>query len=425
MRTSSRTYGQLRQGAHPLFLAHPWRRHLISEVSKTFPIMSVRGVVVRAHVSAVIAFVGLLLLLASSLFPSVLPRQREVTYWSVAFITTLFVFASTVTHELGHSLVARARGVGVSSISLVFFGGTSDIRRDDERPLDELLIAISGPCASLVLALIMSGIRFTLLPAGTAWTPDPTPLMIFLEAIIFLNLWLAGFNLLPTLPLDGGRALRGLLWLSTGDYRKATRIASIVGQLMAAALFVSGAVLFVLTLDVARNPVPTVFGYDSRMAALVAVIVAWFINNSARNAYRQVVLEGRFAGVTVDKVMTTEPGTVTPWTSLEEVVNQHFLQRGERAVAVVRDEMHFMGLLAYADVRKIPRSQWGSRAAGEVMTPAAKVLSVSPEDGIDLAIRHMAERHLNQLPVLEEGKLVGMISRANVLRFLELDPHRR
>jgi len=391
----------------------------------TFRILSVWGVAVRAHVSAIVAFVGLLFLLASGYFPSVLPNQQERTYWSVAFISTLFLFVSTILHELGHSLVARARGVTVSSITLVFFGGSSDIRRSDERPLDELLIAVAGPGVSLLFALTMVGIRMALPPLGTSWTADPLPLMIFLESIILLNLWLAGFNLLPTLPLDGGRALRGLLWLGTGDYRKATRIASIVGQTIAAALFLGGVALFILTLDVSRNPTPSVFGYDSRMVALVALVIAWFVNNSARAAYRQVVLEGRFIGVTVEQVMTTEPATVTPWTSLEEIVTQNFLQRGERAVAIVRDERGFMGLVAYSDVRKVARSEWATKAAGEVMTPAARVLSVTPEDGIDLAIRHMAERHLNQLPVLVEGKLVGMITRANVLRFLELDDQRR
>jgi Zn-dependent protease len=376
-------------------------------------------------VSAIVAFVGLLLLLASGYFPSVLPNQQERTYWSVAFISTLFLFLSTIMHELGHSLVARARGVAVSSITLVFFGGSSDIRRTDERPLDELLIAVSGPGASLLFALTIVGIRMALPPPGSTWTTDPMPLMIFLESTILLNLWLAGFNLLPTLPLDGGRALRGLLWLGTGDYRKATRIASIVGQTIAAALFLGGAALFVLTLDVTRNPMPSIFGFDSRMIALIALLIAWFVNNSARAAYRQVVLEGRFVGVNVEQIMTTEPGTVTPWTSLEEVVTQHFLQRGERAVAVIRDERSFMGLVAYSDVRKIPRDAWGTRAAGEVMTPATRVLSVTPDDGIDLAIRHMAERHLNQLPVLVEGKLVGMVTRANVLHFLELDDRRR
>jgi Zn-dependent protease/predicted transcriptional regulator len=384
----------------------------------TIPIFSIGGVAVRAHGSALVAFVGLLLLLASGYFPSVLPNEQDRTYWSVAFVSTLFLFVSTIAHELGHSLVARARGIAVNTITLVFFGGSSDIKRSDERPVDEMLIAISGPGASLLVALTLVGIRLAL--------PQPSPpLLIFLESVILLNFWLAGFNLLPTLPLDGGRALRGALWARTGDYGRATRIASVVGQTIAAALFLMGIALFILSLDVSRSPVPSVFGYDSRPVALVVLLVAWFINNSARAAYRQVVMEGRFAGVTVEQVMSTEPHTVPPWTSLEEIVSQHFLQRGERAVAVVRDENVFMGIVAYSDVRKVSRSNWSARAAGEVMTPADRVLSVGPQDKLDVAIRHMAERHLNQLPVLAEEKLVGMITRASVLRFLEVENKRR
>jgi Zn-dependent protease/predicted transcriptional regulator len=381
-------------------------------------LLSVRGIAIQLHVSALVAFVGLLLLLASAYFPAVLPNEQERTYCSVAFISTLFLFLSTVAHELGHSLVARARGIAVHSITLVFFGGTSDIRRGDERPLDEVFIAISGPLASLIVALILIGMRVAL--------PQPSPpLTIFLESVILLNLWLAGFNLLPTLPLDGGRAVRGLLWFGTGDQRRATRIASIIGQTLAAALFLGGVVLFILALDVARNPISTVAGYDSRIVALGALLVAWFTNNSARAAYRQAVLEDRFVGVNVERVMTPTPGGVPPWTSLEDIVTYHFLQRGERAVAVVRDEDVLAGIVAYSDVRKFPRADWPAKAAGEVMTPLTRIISVTPSDGIDVAIRHMAERHLNQLPVVVDGKLVGMVTRANVLRFLELDDKRR
>jgi Zn-dependent protease/predicted transcriptional regulator len=387
-------------------------------ISTTIPIFSIAGVAIRAHGTAIVAFIGLVLVLAAAYFPSVLPNEQDRTYWSVAFISTLFLFVSTIAHELAAALVARARGIAVNSITVVFFGGSSDIKRSEERPVDELLIAIAGPGASLLVALMLVGIRLAL--------PQPSPpMMIFLESVILLNFWLAGFNLLPTLPLDGGRALRGLLWMRTGDYSRATRIASVVGQALAAALFLGGVILFTLSLDVSRNPVPTILGFDSRPVALVALVVAWFINNSARAAYRQVVLEGRFAGVTVEVVMTTEPGTVSPWTSLEEIVTHFFLQRGERAVAVVREGNVFMGIVAYSDVRKVARNTWTEKAAGEVMTPAGRVLSVSPQDGLDIAIRHMAERHLNQLPVLAEGKLVGMVTRANILRFLELDHPRR
>lgn len=381
---------------------------------RTFPIATIRGIPVRAHPSAGIAFVLLLMLLAQVYFPALLPEIGGPTHWSVGFVSTLFLFLSTVAHELGHSLVARARGIQVESITLVMFGGTSNIQRDGQKPLDELLISVSGPSTSLVLAGLAALARITI--------PNQSqPLMLFLESVFLLNVWLGVFNLLPTLPLDGGQAIRGLLWLQMGDYQRATRLASLAGRAVAALFLAAGIALLVVTIDVERSPISTIAGYDPRMVAVIAILVAWFINNGARAAYRQVMLQGRFAGVTVAEVMTPEPVRVTPWTSLDEVVNRHFLQRGERAVPVVRDDTVLMGLVAYSDVRRVPRPDWPKRAAGEVMTPTAQLVTVSPQDALEAAVRHMAERHLNQLPVVAaDGRLVGMIARVNVLRFLEM-----
>ncbi len=391
-------------------VAHPGT---IRIMPMTFPIANVRGIPIRFHVSAAVAFAALVLMLASAYLPSILPAERGPTYWSVGFISTFFLFLSTIAHELGHSLVARARGIPVESITLVLFGGSSDIRRDNEKPLDELLIAVSGPGVSLLIAALAAGARYGI--------PNQSqPLTLFLESVVLLNIWLGCFNLLPTLPLDGGRALRGLLWRQTGDYRRATHIASLVGRGVAAALLTGGVALFIISLDAERSPVTSIWGYEPRLVALVAVAGAWFLNGGARSAYRQVELQGRFAGVKVSDLMTPDPATIAPWTRLEEVVAQHFLQRGERAVAVVREGDTLVGLVTYRDVRKAPRAEWASRAAGEVMTPADRLVTVSPSDPADLAVRHMAQRHLNQLPVVLDGRLVGMIARINVLRFLEL-----
>jgi Zn-dependent protease/predicted transcriptional regulator len=382
-------------------------------MSTTFPFASVRGIPIRAHVSAVVAFAALVFILASAYLPSMLPAERGPTYWSVGFISTFFLFCSTIAHELGHSLVARARGIPVTSITLVLFGGSSDIRRENEKPLDELLIAVSGPGVSLVIAALAAGARYGI-------PHQSQPLMLFLESVVLLNIWLGIFNLLPTLPLDGGRALRGLLWQRMGDYRRATYIASLIGRGIAAALLVVGVALFVVSLEGERSPLTSVWGYEPRLVALVAVAAAWFLNSGARSAYRQVELQGRFAGIKVADLMTPDPVTAAPWTSLDEIVAQHFLQRGERAVAVVREGDVLMGLVTFGDVRKVARSDWPSRAAGEVMTPAADLVIVLPSDPVDVAIRHMAQRHLNQLPVVTDGKLVGMIARVNVLRLLEV-----
>jgi Zn-dependent protease/CBS domain-containing protein len=375
-------------------------------------ITSIHGIAIRAHVSALIAFFLLVFLLAGVYFPAMLPAQVAVVYWSVAFISTLFLFLSTIAHELGHSLVARVRGIPVEAITLVMFGGSSDIRSDNERPIDEFLIAISGPLVSLVLAGIAAAARLSLPTA-------PPSLILFLEAVLILNVYHGVFNLLPTLPLDGGRALRGLLWQQLGDYRRATHGASIVGQFLAAILLGVGLVLFVASIDATRTPIPAILGYDPRVIGLIAIVAAWYMNSRARSAYRQIVMQGKFAGAKVSELMTAEPTAVDPWTRLDEIVSEHFLEKGERAVAVVRDDDLLVGLVAYSDVSRVPRHEWANRAAGEVMTPVASLVTVGPNDSVETAIRHMAERHLNQLPVVVDGRMVGMIARVNVLRFLD------
>jgi CBS domain-containing protein len=298
------------------------------------------------------------------------------------------------------------------------FGGSSDIGTDDQRPSDECLIAISGPAVSILV---------TGLALAARWgVPNPSqPLAIFLESLILLNLWLGIFNLLPTLPLDGGRLIRGLLWQRSGDYQWATRIAALIGRGLAFTIFGAGLALFIASLDGARSQVPSIAGVDPRSIAIVAMLVGWLLNWGARTAQRQVMLQGRFSGVLVSQLMVSDPPRVHPWTPLTEVVEQEFLQRGERGVAVVREDDALVGLVAYRDARKIPTSDWPNRAAGEVMTPVAELITVTPEDNAEVAIRHMAQRHFNQIPVVAEGRLVGMISRGDVLRFVEATGGRR
>ncbi len=375
--------------------------------------MTLRGVTIRAHPSAIFAFGTLVLILAAVYFPGTLPNERNQTYWSVGFLTTFCLFFSVVAHELGHALVASARGVPVTSVTLMMFSGSSDISRESEKPLDEVFINVAGPSVSLLIAAVAIVARLAI-PAQSL------PLMGFLELVLILNIWLGVFNLLPTLPLDGGHAIRGLLWRLTGDYRRATHIASLFGRGMAGLLFACGVALLIVSLDDAQPAIPALFTYDSRIVALVIILVAWLLNSGSRNAYRQVVLTQRFHGVPVSQIMTPEPPTIAPSMSLETVVNEYFLQRGERSVAVVRDGDILMGLVAYSDTGKIPRAEWGSRAAGEVMTPASQLVKVAPGDNIDVAVKHMAERHFNQLPVVQDGRLLGMVSRVSVLRFIEL-----
>src|SRR5436190_1042249 len=259
-----------------------------------FILVTIRGVTIRASLSAVLGFMALLFILANAYFPGTIPQERSQTYWSVAFLTTLCLYLSVVAHEMGHALVATARGVPVSSVNLIMFSGTSDIKREGQRPLDEALINAAGPAVSLVLAALA-------LVALVTIPSQSRPLVGFLELVLILNTWLGVFNLLPTMPLDGGQALRGFLWHRIGDYRRATHIASLVGRGLAGLLFVCGVGLLVVSLDPSRAPIPALLTYDSRIVALVIILVAWFLNTGARNAYRHAVTEQWFRGVPVSR----------------------------------------------------------------------------------------------------------------------------
>ena len=383
-------------------------------VPRTLPLATVRGISIRAYPSALLAFVALLLVLVTAYFPGTLPNEREQTYWSVGFLTTFCLFLSVIVHELAHALVASSRGVPVTAVNLMMFSGSSDIKRESQKPLDEAFINIAGPAVSLFIAALA-------ITARLAIPGQSLPLTSFLELVLILNIWLGVFNLLPALPLDGGLAVRGFIWHRTGDYRRATHIASLLGRGLAALFFIGGLALLIFSFD-GGGPaqVPALLSYDPRILAVVVILLAWFLNAGSRNAYRHAVLEQRFHSVPVSRIMTPDPPSVPAWMSIENMVNEQFLQRGERSVAVVRDNDVLMGLVAYSDTRKVPRTEWGSRAVGEIMTPASELVLVSPADSVEVAVRHMAERHFNQLPVVENGRLVGMIARVNVLRFIDI-----
>lgn len=380
----------------------------------TFSIGTLAGIAFRVRVSALLAFLGLLWFLAAWYLPAAFPSERALTHWSLAFLSTLSLYLSTIAHELGHCLAARARSVRVQTITLSLFGGSSDIRSEEQKALDEFLISLAGPVVSGCAATIALGVRLAL--------PSPSPpLTLLLEALFLLNLWLSAFNALPMLPLDGGRALRGLLWHLQGDYLRATRAATTVGRVLAAAVAAGSLALFILSFDGGKVPLLASLGSDARFFALLGLLAAWFLNNAARNAYRQALLQHRLGGLTVSQLMTPNPPVVSPAVHLDEILSHHLQAGGQRAVAVVRGDNVLVGLVTWSDIAKVPAKERGARTAGEVMTAAAALVTVSPDDPVDIAIQHMAQRHLNQLPVLSDGRVVGMIARRNVLRLADAE----
>ncbi len=332
--------------------------------------------------------------LAAGFFPSAYPDWDRPLYWLAGFLAALLLFGSVLAHELAHATVARARGLPVHGITLFIFGGVAQLRAEAASAADEFAIAIVGPATSLVLALICWLLRQAVAEGGVG--------AAILTYLALINVALALFNLLPGFPLDGGRVLRALLWGATGSFRRATLTAATVGQGLAFLLIGLG-VLRVLSGDV--------------LGGLWTAFIGWFLYGAADQSKRQVTVEAGLRGVPVRGLMDPQPETVSPDLSLEDLVFEYFLGRGRRAFPVLQDG-RLVGIISLTDVKPIPPSQWARRRVAEVMT-RAPLWTVRPQDDLAEALRLLAEHDIHQLLVVDDDRLLGLLDRADLLRFLQ------
>jgi Zn-dependent protease/predicted transcriptional regulator len=319
--------------------------------------------------------------------------------YSMGALSALLLFATVLVHELSHSFTARANNLPVRTIYLFIFGGVSNLSQEPETARTELLVAVAGPLASLVI----SG-TFFLLHAVSGGLPSEVGAV--LGYLAWVNLVLALFNLIPGFPLDGGRVFRSIVWMVTKNLRKATRIATVVGSGVGY-LFILGGLTEAFVLGQVASGIWLAF-------------IGWFLHGAAGATYQQAAVDQLLTGVQVADVMDRVFTTVPPDMPIESLVYRHLLSENQRALPVADEDGAFLGLITLADVREVARPDWTLVPAERVMVPQDRVLSVGPDDSLRDAMRLMAENDVNQLPVLQNGRLVGMLDRSHVLQYLHV-----
>jgi len=366
----------------------------------SFRIARIAGIDIEINASWLVILVLLTFSLAVSWFPATVPRQSTLIYWALGFIAALLLFVSVLLHELAHSLVARARGVPVKSITLFIFGGVSDLQQEPQTPGVEFQIAIVGPLTSLAIGVVS-------LVTGNLIGPNAPLVAAVLGYLGVTNVLLGAFNLIPGFPLDGGRVLRAIIWRVTGSLRRATRAATLVGQVIAYLFIVAGVFLF--------------FG-GNFINGLWFGFIGWFLLQAAQAANSQVMLESVFKGVTVGQLMSPPPLTAPANISLQQLVDGYLLPHGVRAIPVVRsDDQQLVGLVTLADIRQTPREQWPQTPVGHAMVPLERLHAVRPQQNLNDVLPLMTSRDVNQLPVVDDtGRLVGILSRDAILRYVEI-----
>jgi Zn-dependent protease/CBS domain-containing protein len=364
------------------------------------------GIEVGIHYTWLLAFALITFSIAMGL-RGVAPRWGLGTYWLVGAAAAILLFVSVLIHELCHSFVARARGMRVHSITLFMFGGASNILGEARTPWDEFLVAIVGPISSLILGailfLLIGGLRpRTLLEIGIA-PASRTPLFFLLAYLAQVNIALGLFNLVPGFPLDGGRVLRSIIWAVSGSLRQATVWASYVGQLVGWGLIAFG-VIQVLS--------------GNFFGGLWMSFIGWFLNNAAETTRQQSETVASFRGIRVRDLMTPSPAVASPDMSVEQLVYDFAVRQGMRALPVVQDG-RLLGIVTLSDIREHPQERWPALTVADIMTPMP-LQTVTPGQSIPEALQIMGEQDLNQLPVVEDSRLVGLLSRANIVRFLQI-----
>jgi Zn-dependent protease/CBS domain-containing protein len=305
------------------------------------------------------------------------------------------LFACVLIHELAHALVARAHRLTVKHITLFIFGGVATIEEEMERPGVELQVAAIGPLASLLLA-------FAAFLLGEPLRGSGSLAEAVLDYLVVSNVVLGVFNLLPGFPLDGGRVLRSLIWKVTGNAQQATHIASYIGQGFAYVFILLGIVGFFT---------------GNVLGGLWTVFIGWFLLNAAQTARRQVVLQDALQGVLVERVMNRRPVTVPANISLHKLVNEYFLRHGVQAAPVVQGE-YLAGLITLTDVARVEPQRWSYTPVGHVMRLLEQIPVTTPEQPLHDLLEVMVTSGINEIPVVQQGRLVGLVSRESIPRYL-------
>jgi Zn-dependent protease len=337
----------------------------------------------------------LITLSLSTQFAHLHPDWSYAEHLIFGFSTSILFFGSVILHELGHSVIALRYGIPVRSITLFIFGGVANIAKEPEKPLHEFNIAIAGPIVSGVLGVLFYGV---MIAAGDTYEG----IRSLGEWLGRINLMLAVFNLIPGFPLDGGRIFRAIVWKYTNSYRRATAIAAGSGQLFAY-VFIFFGVWQALT--------------GNFFNGLWIGFIGWFLLNAAQSATIQLTFRYGLQGVTARDIMTSDCLTVPGNISVAELVERFLMRTGARC-SMVTDGDRFRGLVTLHEVKKVPREEWDTTSLQSVMVRVENLVSVSPEMAVDVVLQRMNEQNISQIPVIEDGKLVGVVGRDRLLNLI-------
>jgi Zn-dependent protease/CBS domain-containing protein len=353
------------------------------------------GVEVRLNWSLLAVFALIVWSLTDGVFPSQNPGLSHGTYLAMGIVAALLFLASILLHELGHSWVARREGIEVDSITLWLFGGVSLFKGRFPSSAAEFRVAVSGPLVSILLGALFVLIALAHVPSSVdgvaAW-------------LGYINLILAVFNLLPALPLDGGRVLHSALWRAKGDFAWATRVASEIGVAFGYLFIALGLAMFI---------------FQGSFSGAWLAFIGWFLLQGARAEARYVATEQALDGLRVRDLMVRDPVTVEVDSTLGRFMDQVAWSHRFTTYPVL-DGGSPVGLLAFASVAAVPRSEWDTRRVRDTMLPIDEVPQLTEDERAVDALAELSAPRASRALVVDDGHLAGLLSVTDLARALEV-----
>lgn len=350
--------------------------------------------------SWLIIFVFLTFQLAQEIFNKYGYRlgNSEFRYF-ISAVTAILLFVCVLLHELGHSYVALRKGISIRSITLFIFGGVAEITQEPRTAIEEFEIAAAGPLVSVAIAAV-------------CWSLETlSPILHFPLWVVFILIYLTQvnitfilFNMIPGFPLDGGRIFRAAMWKATGDLKKSTHIASIMGQVVGFFWIFVGLIVFWLY---------------STVSGAILFIIGLFLIQAAKSSYQQVLVRSALSGIKIRELMTHPVTFINSWLTIDELVNDYFIRYPYSSFPVMDDGV-LKGIVLAHDAKQIPRMEWINRRVTDILRPIDEKYIVSEElDAVD-ALTKMLHQDIQELFVIKNQEVIGIVTLRNVMSLFKM-----
>jgi Zn-dependent protease/CBS domain-containing protein len=337
--------------------------------------------------------------LAAGYFPSSYEGLDTSTYWIMGIIGAIGIFVSIIFHEMSHSLAARIFDLPITGITLFVFGGVAEMDDEPQNPRSEFFMAVAGPVASVLL-----GVFFMLIEMWLSSTSISEPVTGVVGYLSFINFILAGFNLIPAFPLDGGRILRATIWHFNDNLKKSTKIAAYFGSAFGIILIILGIL----------NVIGT-----NLIGGLWWILIGWFIRNASRMAYRQLLFRRALEGESIERFMSKDVVSVSPDISIREFVENVVYKHHFKMYPVTEGEQ-LLGYIETKTIREIPSENWHQQSVKDHMKTIGNDNSVSTNTDPMEVLTLMNRNDSSRILVVDNNQLKGIIVLKDMLKFLSL-----